>query len=234
MKLLRRLVDGSSLVLGKVRRNRLIVPVEGQSPVKVNIGCGLAVVPGWINIDGSLNALVATLPSSFHRLAYRFTGAHRYYSREEYCRILQDHCFVHHDLVYGIPLADNMVDYIYSSHFLEHLSRQDGVSLAEEMFRVIKPGGIVRISVPDLAYAVSLYEQGYKEKMLISYFFVEDDDSYFARHKYMYDFNMLSEMLIGAGFVNVRRCKVREGRTPDLDALDNRPEDSLFVEAERS
>ena len=226
-------MDGSSLLLGKARRNRTVLPAKGESSVKVNIGCGLAVAPGWINIDGSLNTLVATLPSSFHRLAYRFTGAHRYYTGEEYCRILQDHCFVHHDLSYGIPLPGGTVDYMYSSHFLEHISRRDGVRLAMEMFRVLKPGAVVRLSVPDLAYAISLYEKGEKEKMLTSFFFVEDDDSCFARHKYMYDFDILSKLLFEAGFVNVRRCSFREGRTPDLDVLDNRPEESLFVEAER-
>ena len=69
--------------------------------------------------------------------------------------------------------------------------------------------------------------------MLGNYFFVEDDDSHYARHKYMYDFALLSEALSSAGFHDIRRCGYRQGATPDLEALDNRPDESLFVEATR-
>jgi hypothetical protein len=87
--------------------------------------------------------------------------------------------------------------------------------------------------VPDLAYALSLYSAGEKQKMLLDNFFVEDDDSFYARHKYMYDFAMLEDALKNAGFQNIRRCEFRQGHTPDLDKLDNRPDESLFVEATR-
>lgn len=233
MRVLRRVIDGASRLVGTLKRNQLISIAKSKPPIKVNIGCGLSVAPGWINIDGSLNALVATLPSFFHKLAYRFTGASRYYSKEDYCRLLGDHRFIHHDLVHGIPLADETADFVYSSHFLEHLSRFDGVSLIGEMFRVLKRSGITRLSVPDLKYAISLYEKGEKEKMLTAYFFVEDDESFYARHKYLYDYEMLREIMCQEGFRNVSRCDFRKGRTPDLSVLDNRPEESLFIEAEK-
>jgi predicted SAM-dependent methyltransferase len=161
------------------------------------------------------------------------TGANRYYSEAEYCRLLRDHYFIHHDLAYSIPLADGIADYVYSSHFLEHLFRQDGEKLLMESFRVLKPGGTVRVVVPDLEHAISLYATGQKDKMLFENFFVEDDDSYYARHKYMYDFEMLSVALKRVGFHDIRRCEFRKGRTPDLECLDNRPDESLFVEATR-
>ena len=233
MRLLRRIVETSTQLIGRLKRDQR-KPIPTQfSLVKVNLGCGLAVATGWVNIDGSLNALVSTLPHFLHRLAYRLTGANRYYGEVEYCRLLRDHFFIHHDLAYGIPLADGVADFVYSSHFLEHLFRRDGEKLLIECFRVLKPGGTVRVVVPDLAYAISLYDAGDKEKMLSDNFFVEDDDSYYARHKYMYDFQMLSDSLTRAGFHDVRRCCFRTGNTPDLDRLDNRPDESLFVEATR-
>jgi hypothetical protein len=91
----------------------------------------------------------------------------------------------------------------------------------------------VRVVVPDLEHAISLYATGQKDKMLFENFFVEDDDSYYARHKYMYDFEMLSVALKRVGFHDIRRCEFRKGRTPDLECLDNRPDESLFVEATR-
>jgi predicted SAM-dependent methyltransferase len=231
--LLRRTVETSTQLIGQLKQNqRKSIPSQFTA-VKVNLGCGLAVTTGWVNIDGSLNALVSTLPRPLHRLAYRLTGANRYYSEDEYCRLLRDHYFIHHDLSQSIPLFDGVADYIYSSHFLEHLFRQDGKQLLEESFRALKPGGTIRIVVPDLAYALSLYSAGEKQKMLLDNFFVEDDDSYYARHKYMYDFAMLEDALKNAGFQNIRRCEFRQGLTPDLDKLDNRPDESLFVEATR-
>ena len=69
--------------------------------------------------------------------------------------------------------------------------------------------------------------------MLQNYFFVEDDDNYYSRHKYMYDFDMLSARLRDIGFREVTKCQYQQGRIPDIDILDNRPDESLFVEAVR-
>ncbi len=232
MNVLRSIIDGTSSLLGKIKKNqRISLPIEG--PIKANLGCGLAVAPGWINIDGSLSALVATLPGWLHGIAYQLTGAKNYYSKEEYLGLLRGHRFVHHDLSYGLPIEDSVVHYIYTSHFIEHLFRKDAAHLLRECFRVLKPGGVLRISVPDLEYAVSLYSKGEKEKMLTAYFFVDDDGSYYARHKYMYDSNMITDILSNIGFKDVTRCDYKKGNTPDIELLDNRPEESLFVEAVR-
>lgn len=143
------------------------------------------------------------------------------------------HRFVHHDLSYGLPIQDGVVDYLYTSHFVGHLFRKGAAHLLKECYRVLKLGGVLRVSVPDLEYAVSLYSKGESEKMLIAYFFVEDDYSYYARHKYMYGYNMLSDILSNSGFNDISRCDYRQGSTPDIELLDNRPEDSLIVEAVR-
>ncbi len=231
MSALRPLVDGITLLLGRLKQNQRITLRRISKPVKINIGCGLTIAPGWVNIDGSFNTLVATWPRFFHKLLYLFSGARRYYTKKEYSLLLSENIFVHHDLSYGLPFTDGVVDFVYSSHLIEHLFRKDAARLFKEIYRVLKPGGVVRISVPDLEYAVALYQSGDKEKMLASYFFVEDDNSYYARHKFMYDFKMLAEALHRESFQDIRRCNFREGRVPDLAILDNRPDESLFIEA---
>lgn len=233
MKILRRVIDGSTLLLGRIKRHQRVVLPIGFSPAKINMGCGLAVAPGWINVDGSLNALVAAFPRGLHRAAYRFTGASSFYTEAEYLRLLGEHYFIHHDLSYGLPFGDGVADFVYSSHFIEHLFRSDAENLLRESLRVLKAGGTIRIAVPDLEYACSLYVAGEKEKMLNSYFFVSGDDSYYARHKYMYDYPMFADLLARTGFRDIRRCGFREGRTPDLAVLDNRPDETVFVEARK-
>lgn len=228
---LRSTIELTNRLLARLKAGRRASLPEGFDSVRLNLGCGLAVAPGWLNIDGSLNALVASMPSVMHLLVYRLTGARQYYSEQEYCRLLKEHTFMHHDLSTGIPLKDKVADYIFSSHFLEHLFRKDAYHLLRECHRVLKPGGVLRISIPDLEYAVSLYSSGQKERMLQNYFFVDDDDSYYARHKYMYDYEMLESQLIKIGFSEITKCQYRQGRVPNIEILDNRPEESLFVEA---
>lgn len=55
-----------------------------------------------------------------------------------------------HNLTKGIPFPDNQFDAVYHSHVLEHFARRDGEAFMKECFRVTKPGGIIRVAVPDL------------------------------------------------------------------------------------
>lgn len=233
--MLRRLIDLIISVLGTLRRNRRVSPVADvrDGLVKVNLGCGLRVASGWLNIDGSLNALIASWPNWTLRLVYRLSGSHNYYSLDEYCGILENHTFLYHDLSISLPVYDSSVDFIYSSHFFEHLFRDDAAELLKSCFRALRPGGTIRISIPDLAYAVSLYGLGRKAEMLDDYFFVEGKGSYLARHKYMYDFELIKEALEQAGFLDVTRCEYQQGKMPDIKVLDVYPEVSLIVEAVR-
>lgn len=233
--MIRWLIDNTTGVLCRIKRRRRVAapPDPRDGLVKINLGCGLAVCDGWVNVDASLNALVSGWPRSAHRALYRLSGANRYYSRDEYCALLENHHFVHHDAALGLPFADGVADFVYSSHFLEHLFKEEAQHVLRESFRVLKPGGVIRVCVPDLAHALSLYGAGRKREMLENYFFVEDRSSYLARHKYMYDFELLKTGIEAAGFTNVRRNAYREGRTPDIGRLDNRPDETLFVEAQK-
>lgn len=55
-----------------------------------------------------------------------------------------------HNLLNGIPFPDNSFDLVYHSHVLEHFSKEDGKRLIEECFRVLRPGGVIRIAIPNL------------------------------------------------------------------------------------
>ena len=233
MKIARRIIDSTVSLCGKIlnkrKLNKLLVHRSGK--VCVNLGCGLAIAPGWINIDASLNALLGGFPKSILAIFYKLSGSNRYYSPEEYCNLLNKNIFFFHDLSKSTPLKANTVDFIFTSHFLEHIFKKDGSRLLSDCYSALKSGGVIRIAVPDLEYAIGLYEKGSVKEMLENYFFVDDLNSYLARHKYMYDFKLLADELNAAGFKNIKRCLYRSGDLPDLDLLDNRPEDTLFVEA---
>lgn len=206
--------------------------VRSSSPTKVNVGAGLAVAPGWINIDGSLNSWVSRRPMWVRRVGYKVSGAREYYSWEFYNATLEENCFVFHDVNFGMPFEDSAVDFVYSSHFLEHLPKCDAARLLRDCFRILKPDGVIRVVVPDLEHAWTMYQTGEKDRMLHDFFFTATDTT-FSQHRYAYDFELLSRGLRGAGFSKVERCGYQIGRTPDLCLLDNRAEYSLFVEAQK-
>jgi len=226
----RELIDALTRAFGWLRRFRRIELQPAAGPVKVNLGSSLLVAEGWVNVDGSLGALAAPLPRPMLRLVYRLSGMGPFLSEQEYVETLKRNRFVHHNLEYGIPLPDACADYVFNSHFLEHLSRADGERLVRETFRILRPGGVVRISIPDLAWMLSRFEAGEKFDSIEGFF--DEDKGYFARHRFMYDEEMLSDLLRRAGFANPSRRAYREGRVPDLEVLDNR-QGSLVMEAEK-
>ena len=62
-----------------------------------------------------------------------------------------------HNLAKGIPFADDSVGVVYHAHLLEHLDRDIAVVFLKENRRVLKPGGILRIVVPDGEYLCKAY-----------------------------------------------------------------------------
>ncbi|MBA3480342.1 MAG: methyltransferase domain-containing protein, partial [Pirellulales bacterium] len=61
------------------------------------------------------------------------------------------------DATKGLPFESNTVDVCYSSHVLEHLSREEATSFIGEQRRVLKKGGVIRVVVPDLEGICRLY-----------------------------------------------------------------------------
>lgn len=57
---------------------------------------------------------------------------------------------IQHNLTEGIPLDDGTVDFIYNSHFLEHLTLAQANYFLSECYRTLKKGGVLRIVVPDM------------------------------------------------------------------------------------
>lgn len=79
-----------------------------------------------------------------------------------------------HNLANGIPFPDSSVDYVYHSHFLEHLDRDVGYFFFREVYRVLRNGGVHRVVVPDLEKACRAYMNSLSR--------CESDPSYIERH----------------------------------------------------
>ena len=102
----------------------------------------------------------------------------------------------------------------------------------KECNRVLKSGGMIRVCVPDLEKFVQLYLRGERIRFL-SVFFSElrNVDECYGRHRFMYDYNLLCDVMEKTEFKKITRCEYRKGTTPDLDILDVQSEMTLYVEA---
>jgi SAM-dependent methyltransferase len=57
----------------------------------------------------------------------------------------------------GIPFPDNQFDLVYHSHVLEHFQKNDGAAFIRECYRICKPGGMIRIAMPNLEVIAQEY-----------------------------------------------------------------------------
>ncbi len=145
------------------------------------------------------------------------------------------------DLRYGLPFPDACVDAIHSEHMLEHLSQADGRLLMSEAHRVLKPGGVVRIGVPDLAEIVRRYDSAdWRDQAWIADPNFDWIDTPVAlinvafrgwEHQYLYDEGELRRRLLAAGFTGVERVEWGKSAHPEFAGLETRPETDLIVEA---
>lgn len=200
----------------------------------INLGCGLSIAPGWINIDNSPNARL----SKYSPLKWTLWKL-GVLSKAQYDASWPKSIAVR-DLKKPLPYKDSSIDYVYTAHFLEHLSRDDGQKLLREAFRVLKPLGLIRVVVPDLSIGARQYVARMQSNpndpsaapeflnwLQLSRTAVRDP------HLWMYDAASLTTILSECGFINPVVCEYRQGRVPDCEILDNRPEESLYLEAEK-
>jgi predicted SAM-dependent methyltransferase len=203
----------------------------------LNLGCGLDVPAGWVGIDGGISILFKRLPSFVLRLLFRWFNMSDIYTYTEFSRKLKSSNVIYHDLNHGLPFKTETCPYIYSSHFLEHLSYPETENLIKECYRILQCGGGLRIAVPSLDYEVSKmqialnqYEQGNSQPVMEYLTSRPGYTNSYSVHRYMYDYTELKRLLASVGFVDIEECAYKTGKMKDCKKLDTR-ENSLFVEA---
>ena len=110
-------------------------------------------------------------------------------------------------------------DLIYASHVLEHFGRNEYMDVLREWRRVLKPGGILRLSVPDFAACAALYyEQGLADGLsgLVGLIAGGQRDQSDV-HKMIFDRELLTRSLLGAGFAEVRSWDWRTTEHAEVD-----------------
>jgi len=147
------------------------------------------------------------------------------------------------------PFDDDTFDYAFSEHVIEHIPYQIGRMMISEAFRVLKPGGVIRISTPDLKFLIYLYENDQKDlhKKYIKWNaenFIGDKAPHdgisvfnnYVRdwgHVYIYDVESLSRMFKEIGFTDIKAVKINKSEHEHLQNLEHEsrhPEGFLQLE----
>jgi len=114
----------------------------------------------------------------------------------------------------GTPVADDSVEEIYASHVLEHFPHVTTVAVLKEWARALKPGGWIKVAVPDFEYIAKNYLGG-SDLPLQAYAMggQTDSDDF---HSAIFDREGLSFALRAAGLVDVTAWKSTNGDCSSL------------------
>jgi predicted SAM-dependent methyltransferase len=147
------------------------------------------------------------------------------------------------DLRRPLPFESDCCETIFSEHFFEHVDYpRPAYDLLLECLRVLRPGGLIHLSVPDTEWPLIDYAKGddaaYFRACIenswhptdcstriehINYHFRQDDE-----HRFAYDEETLGKALEAAGFRDVKRVSF----DPSIDSK-HREIGSLFMSARK-
>tara|TARA_Y100000992_G_C21266303_1_gene494128 strand:+ start:422 stop:1099 length:678 start_codon:yes stop_codon:yes gene_type:complete len=142
------------------------------------------------------------------------------------------------DMRFKIKCKNNFFEGIFLEHVIEHLKINDAIFLLKELFRILKPGGTLRISVPDLEKYISFYNKKKVHKKFLNWKNIPSEALWSLNHNFghqsAYDFQLLSDLLLRAGFKEFRKCSFNMSKDPKLRVDDiGRSWESLYIDASK-
>jgi len=185
-----------------------IASVEAP-PKRLNWGCGEHTARGWLNVD------VKSGPG------------------------VDLSC----DIREGIPVESDSIDYAVSVHALQELSIPELVPALAELRRALRPGGVLRLVLPDLAKGIQAYLGGRDDYFQVDRAQARSAGGRFIVHmlwhgysRTLFTADFVEELLIKARFQDVVECRFRQTASPfpEIVELDNREQESLYVEATKA
>lgn len=155
--------------------------MESNPIVRLNIGSGQKVMPGFLNLDAQTFPGVTQIEDARH-----------------------------------LPFETGTVDYVYACHILEHFGRWETEAVLGEWVRVLKPGGLIRVSVPDFDAVVRHYRTHGRIDDVMGLLCGGQRNSY-DHHGCVFNEDRLHTLLRAAGLTWVRRYDWRATEHANVD-----------------
>lgn len=116
-------------------------------------------------------------------------------------------------------IESDSVELIYASHLLEHFGRHEFEAVLKEWYRVLKPGGTLRLAVPDYAACAKLFVAGKLENGVrdILGLMVGGQKDEYDYHKMIFDEAFLSTTLTDIGFSKIIHWDWQETQHSHID-----------------
>jgi len=172
--------------------------LENSKLPRLNLGCGINVVDGWLNVDQITGPPgVVFLNGSSHW-----------------------------------PYKDHSFEVVLCEHMIEHVNKEIGEIILAEIFRILRPGGSVRLVTPDLNFLgrvlneqspqIDLYLDRMREFLGVELSRCDAVNAAFRNygHSYIYTPAELRRQMEGAGFVNI------------VETRGGQPDNPIFIGAE--
>jgi hypothetical protein len=190
----------------------------------VQYGCGFSAPDGWLNFDASPTLRIERLPllgHLVHKNSRRFPQSVQF-----------------GDIVRGLPISDGMARGVYASHILEHLCREDFDIAVRNTFKMLQPGGVFRIVVPDMEVRARRYVSKLESGQVTANDWLMESAHLGIRkrpktaldkmasvlgnsaHLWMWDFPALKHSLERTGFSAIRRCQYGDSGDPMFDRVE--------------
>jgi predicted SAM-dependent methyltransferase len=163
---------------------------------------------GWHRLDGWLNTDIELIPD-----VMRMDATERF------------------------PFQDGAFQYVYTEHMIEHIPYQQGSHMLRECHRVLRKGGLIRVTTPDLAAVTGLCncDLSSEQREYLLWFcqtFVPQEcprnaasaiNAMFSNwgHRFIYDEDTLAEVMRAAGFSSIKRWSLGDSADPQLQKLEN-------------
>lgn len=145
---------------------------------------------------------------------------------------------LHMDATRKFPFEDARFDYVFNEHMIEHIPHIGAMKMLREIHRVLKPGGILRVSTPDIGFLVDLLKD---ELSSLQTRYVEESarhyvpsalpghEAVFVVNNFFYNFGhcmimtkgLLRAMLEDAGFRNIVEKEILQSDYEELRGLEN-------------
>lgn len=142
------------------------------------------------------------------------------------------------DLTQPLPLQAGTVRFIFNEHFIEHITQPEAAALLRECYRLLVPGGVLRISTPSLRKLIEEYLLNQTTEWINVDWHpatpcqMLNEGMRLWGHQFLYDATELKSLLRVCGFAEIVDVGWRESLHGELRNLECRPfHDEIILEA---